>query len=87
MTRFTDGKKTIEITMYEIKDGNRGEDFSNDFFEVGGLQFDEELHAYIVDDVDYCADQADDWEKCIGDYYDDAEYVEEYEVERCVVVR
>ena len=73
MTKFTDGKKTVEIRMRVWQDGRWSPDWERDFFEVGGLPFDDEAAAYIVDDVDYLVDQANDWHEGIGDYQDDEE--------------
>lgn len=71
--KITDGKKTVEITM-KIWDGsNWGPRWEKDFFEAGGLPYDEETDAYTVQDVDYCVDQANDWQQGIGDYQDDFE--------------
>ena len=71
MTRLTDGNKTVEITM-TIWNGNGWEpDWSLDFFAVGGLKYDEDAEAYLVDDVDYCVEQAEDWKHSRGDYADD----------------
>lgn len=55
MTKFTDGKKILSI---EMLDSNTGLNFEADFFEVGSLYHDDELDAYIVDDVEYLADYA-----------------------------
>lgn len=55
MTKFTDGKKLLTI---EITDNTTGTAFECDFFEVGGLQLNEELGAYEVEDVEYLADYA-----------------------------
>jgi hypothetical protein len=87
MVRLTDGKKTVEIEM-TIWDGcNYSPDWSGDFFEVGGLPYDEETDTYTVHDVDCCIEQAEDWRQCRGDFADD---VECYDVisghERCVFV-
>ena len=71
MTRLTDGTKTVEITMNNWDGNGWTPDWSNDFFEVGGLEYDEETDAYKVQDVDYCVEQARDWEQGIGDYADD----------------
>ena len=68
MTRLTDGKKTVEITMCVWNGNGYDPDFSNDFFGVGGLERDEEKDAYIVPDVDYCVDYANDWEDNKGDF-------------------
>lgn len=73
MTRFTDGSKTVEITMKVWQDGQYAPDWEKDFFEVGALPYDEETDTYTVDDVDYLIDQANDWHEGIGDYQDDLE--------------
>ena len=73
MKRFTDGKKTVEITMKVWNDGQYGPSWENDFFGIGSLPYNEELDAYIVDDVDYLVDQANDWHEGVGDYQDDDE--------------
>lgn len=60
--KLTDGKMTVEITM-KMWDGNSyGPDWSHDFFEAGSLEKDEETGAYIVEDVEYCMDAAEDWQ-------------------------
>lgn len=71
MTRLTDGKKTVEITMRTWENGNYTPDWSNDFFSVGSLKMDWEKDAYIVDDVDYCVEYACEWEEGVGDFYDE----------------
>lgn len=69
--KITDGKKIAEITMQEF-DGNRwGLDWSMDFFNAGKLPYDEETDTYTVEDVNYCIEQANDWEMCEGDFSDD----------------
>lgn len=73
MTRFTDGKKTVEITMKVWEDGQYSPGWEKDFFDVGSLPYDEETDTYTVQDVDYIIDQADDWHLGIGDYQDDFE--------------
>jgi len=82
MTRLTDGNKTIEIAMQTWTGSEYTPDFSNDFFEVGGLEYDEETDTYKVDDVDYCIDQANDWKESIGDYA-----MDENEAEKSVFVK
>lgn len=73
MTRFTDGKKTVEISM-KVWDGSQyGPAWERDFFDVGGLPYDEETDTYMVEDVDYLVDQANDWHDGTGDYQDDFE--------------
>lgn len=71
MTRLTDGKKTADIEMMVWEGSSYTPDWSYDFFEVGSLEYDEELGAYKVKDVDYCIDQAADWRKSTGDFSDD----------------
>ena len=72
---ITDGKKTTEITM-KVWDVARnewkyaGENLANDFFNVGALPISNE-GVYVVSDVDYCIEEAQDWEQCIGDHRDD----------------
>ena len=62
--KMTDGKKTVEITMKVWNDFNTGysPDWSNDFFNAGVLPYDEDEDFFIVDDVDYCIEQAEEWE-------------------------
>lgn len=62
--KMTDGKKTVEITMKVWNDFNTGysPDWSNDFFNAGILPYDEDEDFFIVDDVDYCIEQAEEWE-------------------------
>lgn len=93
MVILTDAKKTVGITMWEWNEQGHKPDWSNDFFEVGGLPlvFLETLNeeAFWVDDVDWCIDQANDWMTYRGDFYDpDAkEYDNNLGVERVVSVR
>ena len=71
MTKLTDGNRTVEITMCNWTGSGYTPDWSNDFFVVGTLPYDDESNAYRVPDVDYCVDQAMDWQRGVGDYYDD----------------
>lgn len=71
MARLTDGKKTVDITMNEWTGSEYTPDWSNDFFQVGCLSRNEDLDAYIVPDVDYCIDQANDWKNGVGDFLED----------------
>lgn len=77
MTRFTDGSKTAEISMAVWLDGQWQPDWEMDFFDIGMLKRveDEDGTAlvYVVDDVDYLIDQAEDWRMGRGDYRDDYE--------------
>ena len=45
-------------------------DWSIDFFEAGNLRHDEVTDAYMVEDAEYCVDQAEDWKYNLGDQYD-----------------
>ena len=60
-TKLTDGTRTVTITMQTWDGNNYSPDFSYDFFEVGALERADE-ETYIVEDVEYCIDQAEDWE-------------------------
>lgn len=71
MIRLIDNNKAVEISIREWDEENTqyGPDQSADFFEIGGLETVSEPElAYIVDDVDYCIDQADDTVAGEGDY-------------------
>ena len=70
MTKLYDNTKVIAIQMYEYdnRDNTRYPDWENDFFNVGGLDYNEDLDAYRVYSVDYCIEQAEDWETSTGDY-------------------
>ena len=84
MTRLTDGKKTVEITINNWTGDGYTPDWSADFFDAGCLHYNEELDAYQVEDVDYCVDQAQDWKNNAGDYIDydaDPEEVENRNVD------
>lgn len=63
MARFTDGKRTLEITMKVWNGNSYDPDWSNDCFGVGALEYDEERDAYMVEDVEYLAEVAQDWER------------------------
>ena len=71
MTRLTDGNKTVEIEMTIWTGSGYSPDWSGDFFEVGGLEYDDAKEAYKVEDVDYCVDQANDWKNSEGDFAGD----------------
>lgn len=74
MTRFTDDCRTVtEIGLYEqdIENTFGAIDFSIDFYEVGSLPYNEEIGAYVVDDVEYLIEQANDWLNQRGDFRDD----------------
>lgn len=77
MTRFTDGNKTVEIQMMTWDGQNYSDDMSGEFFEVGGLTYDDAAEAYVVNDVDYLIDYANDYQAGKGDFYNDRIEVEE----------
>ena len=60
MAKLTDGKRTVEIRMMVWLGTQYAPDWSNDFFGVGLLPMNDD-GAYIVDDVEYCIDQAREW--------------------------
>lgn len=86
--KLTDGKRTVEITIMMWEKDHYTPDSSIDFFDAGSLPFDADADAYVVKDVEYCIEQAHDWQKGIGDYYDDEwlAYQAERGIERCVFV-
>ena len=69
--KITDGKKTVEIKMMIWEGAGYSSDWSNDFFNAGSLPYDDEKDTYIVKDVDYCIDQANDWQDSKGDFSGD----------------
>ena len=66
MTNFTDGTKTVSIWMENVN----GVEWSADFYDVGGLEYDEEAEAYQVESIEYLIDQAKDYMAWIGDFYE-----------------
>lgn len=74
MIRLIDNNKAVEISIREWDEENSqyGPDQSADFFEVGGLETVSEPEiAYIVDDVDYCIEYANDMVAGVGDFAGD----------------
>lgn len=72
MTKFYDNNKMLTISM---TDTNTGCDWEYDFFEVGSLVYNEELHAYRVNDVEYLADYAQSYaDGTNSDYEYDYDY-------------
>lgn len=74
MVRLIDNSKAVEISIREWDDENTqyGPDWSADFFEVGGLKaVDDPELAYIVEDVDYRIEQANDMVAGEGDFAED----------------
>nr|DAZ49420.1 MAG TPA: hypothetical protein [Caudoviricetes sp.] len=73
MVVLVDKNKAVEISIREWDEENSqyGPDWAADFFEVGNLKHveNEELElAYVVDDVDYCIEQANDMVAGEGDF-------------------
>lgn len=71
-TKFTDGKRTITLELRE-RDPQTGQDrpdWSNDFYDTGILEQNED-GAFIVGDLDYLIGQALDWKYSAGDFYED----------------
>lgn len=68
--KLTDGIKTIDIRMVIWDDdaSSYGPDYAPDFFEAGGLPYDDDRDAHTVEDLDYCIEQANDWASGWGDY-------------------
>lgn len=77
--KLTDGKKAIDIKMQVWTGSGYDPDWSQDFFEAGGLPTDDATGASVVDDVDYCIEQAQDWAKRRGDYAEVAPWEENQE--------
>lgn len=67
MTRFTD--KTGFVLNIRMTDNNTGCDFEHDFFKVNNIEEDDNGN-YIVDNIDYLANQAKDCWACCGVYAD-----------------
>ena len=88
MTRLTDGKRIVDISMRVWNDdcNNYSPDWSADFFNVGSL-LRTENGDYIVKDVDYCIEQAFDWENGRGDFADQHNYPEVVDGNRYVEYR
>lgn len=88
--KLTDGKRTVEIEMriWDDKFCRLGPDFSDDYFQDCRRLYDDEADAYIVDDVDYCIDYANDWKHGVGDFYDESNFEDltEEEIENNVVI-
>lgn len=76
MTKFYDSKRVLDITMR----AESGEDFSSDFFEdaVNRKNYNEDLDAFRVDDVDYLVDYAKSY---LDGTNRDIDYPEDYKPE------
>ena len=69
MTRFYDDSRILSI---EMLDNSTGAAFEADFFEVGNLNYNADLDAYKVDDVEYLADYARDYANGTNPDFDEA---------------
>ena len=82
MTRFCDKSGyVLEIEMVDLHSGNSWE---RDFFETGALQYDDGRDAYMVEDVGYLADRADDYMLGRGDFYGDLPRSEQTTCSWCI---
>lgn len=68
--KLYDGKKMVNIEMNNWTGNGYTPDWSIDFFEAGSLEYNEDMDAYMVEDVDYCIEQARDWQNARGDFYE-----------------
>lgn len=69
MTRFYDDSRILSL---EMLDNSTGAAFEADFFEVGNLNYNADLDAYKVDDVEYLADYAKDYANGTNPDFDEA---------------
>ena len=92
MIRLIDNNKAVGISIREWDEESMqyGSDWAADFFEVGDLEHveSEELElAYVVDDVDYCIEQANDMVAGEGDFAGEpqpGQFVDVTELDRSV---
>ena len=77
MTRFTDGEKTVEITMRKFDGTNLSPDMSNDIFDAPLSEGTDET--YKVDNVDDLIDYVNDWAEYREECYDREALEEERE--------
>ena len=74
MIRLIDNNKAVEISIlvWDEESMQYGSDMAADFFGVGGLKtVSEPEFAYVVDDVDYCIEYANDMVSGEGDFAGD----------------
>ena len=73
MTRFTDGHRVALIEMQVLNGGILSPDLSQDILAdaITGFSFD--YDAYLVNDLDWLVDYANDWLNFKGDFYYDAQ--------------
>ena len=63
---LTDGTRTVLIRISDINE----EVWTEDFYNAGDLEYDEETDIYTVEDVACCIEQAMDYFNGVGDYVD-----------------
>lgn len=68
--KLYDMSKMVDIQMSSWTGSGYTPDWSIDFFEAGNLRHDETTDIYMVEDVDYCIEQAEDWRNAEGDFYE-----------------
>lgn len=71
MIRLIDDNKVVGISILEWDEERMqyGSDMAADFFDVGGLEtVSEPEFAYVVDNVDYCIEEANDMVAGEGDF-------------------
>lgn len=69
--RLIDNNKAVEISIraWDDESSQYGSDWAADFFEVGFLKpVEGEESTYVVDDVDYCIEYANDMVTGEGDF-------------------
>ena len=74
MVTLIDNNKAVDISIREWDEetSQYSPDWSDDFFDVGRLKtIDVPDPAYIVEDVDYCIEQANDMVAGVGDFAED----------------
>lgn len=67
--KFTDGKRTVEITIRRWNGSSYGPDWSGEYFSDAD-NYDRGTDTYTVPDVDYCIEMArstDEEGACFGD--------------------
>ena len=69
MSKFFDGNKLMEITLSTWEGNGYSPRWEDDFFNVGGLpRIELDEYIYIVKDVDYLVEQANDMIDGKGDW-------------------
>ncbi len=63
--KFTDGKKIVDITIINT---NTDRDMTAYLMNVGNMIYNEDIHAYMVRDVDHCVDFVNS--EYLGAYFD-----------------